>query len=825
MEKLYKISKINILFYLLSLAVLVYPARFVYADKLTLQQAVDTAIKNSPEVEIANLEKQRSDYQYKSKAAGMFPKVTNFTRYSSDNYSSDSTTKGWLISEEVIQPIWEGGKLYYTKELYRNLKDLSSLKAFDKELDITLDVKVAFFEVMKYSELLKVSGELKKVVTNHYENVNKMYTQGLVPKVDVLKTKAILDKTELDHIQILNEYYLAKNRLNYAMNIPIDSNFEIEYPERNLDVSLTLNEVMQISLARNPKVAMQDFDEKNAKAGIGIARSSLLPSIDAYGKFGNNINSSVGSTEKAAGITMNFDIWDWGKNYDELKASQVEYQQALKGREVVSNKMSLDVRNAYTDYDISLKRVTASKRFFNSISEEFKKQLVRFNNGQATNQDVLDSEALYAKAGFELQEAAAYCGLKKGALERSIGIKDFTEITSRPARFENDMDFIHYLENRAYLYFDCEQNKTTGLFGDTSGGGDASIASTGFGLAALCIGAENGGITKEEASARALLCLKSLSALNERKDGFFYHFLQINTGERAGTAEISSVDTAILLYGIIAASEYFEGDVKQVGYGIVNSVQWHKMLDKDGRFIMGWTPEDKYMKSKWNYYTDEILLMSIVALGSDEKVPDSVFYSFIRNKASYKDSQPFIVSWTGSLFTYQYANIWVDLRGGTDKDGVNWYENSKMATKSQIAYCRDNSSKYSSFKWDSWGISSCENEEGYTMSMGAAPCGEVRPEFDGTVSICGSVGSMIFTPFDSMRAAKYYYSRPELWGRYGLKNAFNDEKKWISNTYYGIDTGLMLLSIENFRNGFIWNLVAKSPVIKKGLERAGLKKK
>ena len=212
-------------------------------------------------------------------------------------------------------------------------------------------------------------------------------------------------------------------------------------------------------------------------------------------------------------------------------------------------------------------------------------------------------------------------------------------------------------------------------------------------------------------------------------------------------------------------------------------------------------------------------------MGVDEKVPDSVFYSFIRNKASYKDSQPFIVSWTGSLFTYQYANIWVDLRGGTDKDGVNWYENSKMATKSQIAYCRDNSSKYSSFKWDSWGISSCENEEGYTMSMGAAPCGEVRPEFDGTVSICGSVGSMIFTPFDSMRAAKYYYSRPELWGRYGLKNAFNDEKKWISNTYYGIDTGLMLLSIENFRNGFIWNLVAKSPVIKKGLERAGLKKK
>ncbi|MDD5737150.1 MAG: glucoamylase family protein [Candidatus Omnitrophica bacterium] len=795
-----------------------------HAEKLTLRGAIDTAIKNSPDMDIANLEKQKADYKFKSKAADMFPRVSNFSRYSSDEYSSDSANKGWLVSEEFVQPIWKGGRLYYTKELFRNLKDAASVRAVAKELDISFGVKKAFFDAMKYTELLKVSEEIEKVISKHYENVDKMYRQGLVPKVDVLKTKSILDKAQLEHVQILNEYFLSKNRLNHALNVPLDTDYEIEYPSGNLDVGLTMEEATNISLARNPAMAEQAIREKNAGAEIGIARSGLLPEIDAYGKIGNKFDSPEGGTERSVGITVNFDIWDWGKNYNEMKASQITYQQVKKEYGIAVNKIILDTRNAYTDYDISLKRIAAAKRFYNSISEEFEKQLSRFNNGQATNQDVLDAEALYAKAGYELMESYASCGLKKGALERAIGVNDISEVSSRPSGFENDMDFLSYIENRAFLYFACEQNKKTGLFRDTSGGGDSSIASTGFGLAALCIGAENGWMPAEEARERAIKCLKTIEAMDNRKDGFFYHFLQIDSGKRAGTSEISTVDTAILLFGVIAASEYFGGDVADTGYSIVNSVKWNKMVDSDGRIFMGWTPEDKMMKAKWNYYTDEILLMSILALGTDESVPEDVFYSFARQKKPYKDSEPFVVSWTGSLFTYQYAGVWLDFRGTRDKAGVDWYENSRKAAKAQISYCSDNANKYSSFKSGAWGISSCETEDGYTMAMGTAPCGEVKPEFDGTVSVCGSVASIILMPYDSMRAAKYYYSRPELWGRYGLKNAFNDDNGWISNTSFGIDTGLMLLSLENFRSGLIWKLIGRSPVIKKGIGRAGLGK-
>ncbi len=819
MNQNYKIITLSAVIFILLAAI---PARDVVAEKLTLRQAIDIAVKNSPDIDIANLEKQKSDYKFKSKSAEMFPKISNYSRFSSDEYSSDSANKGWLVSEEIVQPIWKGGRLYYTKELYRNLKDIASVKALIKELDVAFEVKKAFFETVKYSELMKVSEEIEKVVGSHYENVNKMYKQGLVPKVDVLKTKSILDKAQLEHVQILNGYYLSRNHLNYVLNVPLDTDYEIEYPPRNLDVSLTMEEATNICLARNPEVTWIVLKEKNAGTETAITRAELLPEIDAYGKIGNKFDSSEDGTEKSVGVSINFDIWDWGRNYNEMKASQIEGLQVKKECEAEINRLALGVRNSYTDYDISLKKIVAAKRFFNSISEEFSKQLSRFNNGQATNQDVLDAEALYAKAGYELMEAYASCGLKKGALERAIGVGDMSEVSNRPPDFENDMEFISYIENRAFLFFACEQNKHTGLFRDASGGGDSSIASTGFGLAALCIGAENGWLPEEEARTRALKCLETLGSLDNRKDGFFYHFLQTDTGKRAGSAEISTVDTAILMYGIIAVSEYFGGNVSELGYKLVRSVEWRKMAGLDNRIFMGWTPEDKMMKAKWNYYTDEILLMSVLALGTDDEISEEVFYTFTRQKKSYKDSNRFIVSWTGSLFTYQYANIWLDLRYMRDKEGIDWNENSRSAIKAQIAYCADNSGKYSSLKDGAWGISSCETEDGYTMAMGAVPCGQTMPEFDGTVSISGSVGSMIFAPFDSMNAAKYYYSRPELWGRYGLKNAFNDDKKWISDTSFGIDTGLVLLSLENFRSGLIWKLMGRSPIIKKGMERARL---
>ncbi|MFA6321476.1 MAG: glucoamylase family protein [Candidatus Omnitrophota bacterium] len=401
-----------------------------------------------------------------------------------------------------------------------------------------------------------------------------------------------------------------------------------------------------------------------------------------------------------------------------------------------------------------------------------------------------------------------------------------------------DDEFLGLVERKAFDFFKDHQNPVTGLFSDTSGGGDASIAATGFGMAALCIGAERGWIDKKEAKIRVLTALNiflprgpDMEPIAEGRYGFFYHFLNPHTGKRAGKSEISTVDTAILVAGALTAGEYFGSDVKAKAEEIYKRVEWEKFLctEKGGWYncySMGWSPERGFLESYWDYYTDEVVLITLLAIGSPTHpaAPD-VFYAWVRNKDAYKDGKPFIYSWHGSLFSYQYANIWFDFRGIEDKQGVNWFENSTNATLANRQFCIDNADKFKGFGPNVWGITSMARPQGYTMHFGVPPTGNGEPEYDGTVSPTGPAGSIVFTPYPSLSALKYMYvNYPNLWGQYGFKDSLNIEHNWYAATYYGIGEAMILIPVENFRSGFVWKNFMKNAYVKDALAKAGFKK-
>jgi hypothetical protein len=400
-----------------------------------------------------------------------------------------------------------------------------------------------------------------------------------------------------------------------------------------------------------------------------------------------------------------------------------------------------------------------------------------------------------------------------------------------------DDEFLDLVEKRAFEYFAKHQNPKTGLFSDTSGGGDASIAATGFGLAALCVGAEHKWIPKEEARKRAITALDtflpqkgSAEPAAEGRYGFFYHFLNMNTAKRAGKAEISTVDTALLVAGALAAGEYFSGDVKKKAEEIYRRVEWGKFLGREkpweNYFCMGWSPERGYLDAYWDYYTDEVIIISLLAIGSPTyPVSPDVFYAWTRNKDSYGSGKSFIYTWHGALFSYQYANIWYDFQNIADRQGVNWFENSINATLANRQFCIDNADKFKSYGPNSWGITSMSRPEGYTMHFGTPPCGSGEPQYDGTVSPTGPAGSIVFTPILSMSAIKYMYIQyPRLWGQYGLRDSFNINLNWYAPTYYGIGVAMILLPMENFRHGFIWKNFMKNKYVKESLVKAGFTK-
>ncbi|MCK4463810.1 MAG: hypothetical protein KAU58_05820, partial [Candidatus Omnitrophica bacterium] len=402
-----------------------------------------------------------------------------------------------------------------------------------------------------------------------------------------------------------------------------------------------------------------------------------------------------------------------------------------------------------------------------------------------------------------------------------------------------DDEFLNLVEKKAFEFFYDHQNLNSGLFFDTTGGGDASIASTGFGLTALCVGAERGWINKQEAEKRAELAIDAFlprapdeKPLAEGKFGFFYHFLNINTGKRSKKCEISTVDTAILVCGALTAGEYFDGKVREKAEALYKRVEWDKFLCREkgplyNIFSMGWSPERGFLESYWDFYTDETMLICFLAIGSPtHPVDPEVFYTWTRRKEAYGSGKPFIYSWHGALFSHQYAHVWFDFRKIVDSEGVNWFENSTNATLANRQFCIDNQQRFKGYGPNSWGITSMARPTAYTMHFGVPPAGSGEPQYDGTISPTGPAGSIIFTPYLSLSALKYMYlTYPRLWGKYGLRDSFDLDSDWYSPTYYGIGVAMVVLPIENFRSGFIWKVFMKNKYVKEALRKAVFIKK
>lgn len=395
----------------------------------------------------------------------------------------------------------------------------------------------------------------------------------------------------------------------------------------------------------------------------------------------------------------------------------------------------------------------------------------------------------------------------------------------------SDDEFLELVSQKAFLFFKDHQHES-GLFYDTTGGGDLSTAVTGFGLAAFSIGAQRGWISREEASEKVLKALDSILLKMEHKEGFYYHFVDTKSLRRSGKNEVSTIDTALLMAGAITAGEYFGGPVKEKAQKLYERAQWDFFLDKDEnsehwmQFHHGWTPEEGLTDNYWDYYTDETLLLDLLAIGAPAyQVPPGIFYRFQRREGKYKDLPPFIYTWHGSLFSYQYANVWFDFRGLKDQKGINWYENSKSATLSSREFAIDFSAEYKTYGKDSWGITSMRTPERYIMHYGPLPNGQNKAEHDGTISPSGPGGSIIFAPYLSLRALKYLYiHHPESWGIYGFKDSINLDRSFVSPIYYGLGEGILLLGIENFRSGLVWKFFMQNAQVQKALQLTEFKK-
>lgn len=387
-----------------------------------------------------------------------------------------------------------------------------------------------------------------------------------------------------------------------------------------------------------------------------------------------------------------------------------------------------------------------------------------------------------------------------------------------------DDEFLNALEQANFLFFWEQADPKTGLIRDrcnvrtNDNNVVASLASSGFGLTAICIGQQRGFISYAEARLRVLQSLSFLWHKVPTHRGFFFHFAHINTGERIWDSEISSVDTAILLCGVLTCRQHFhDTDIQELAHAIFARVDWTWLSEDTSLLSHGWTPELGFIPSRWDYYS-ELMMMYLLGMGSaSHPLNKDAWFAWKRTTFEY-DGLRYIGSYA-PLFVHQYSQAWFDFRNKRDQF-ADYFQNSIVATEAHRIFCVELNVQFPDYSNALWGITASDSERGYVAWGGPPATGPI----DGTIAPAAAGGSLPFLPVETMRVLRTIHDRyPKAWCRYGFVDAFNPLTGWYDTDVIGIDTGITMLMAENARTGFVWNTFMKNPEAQKGMEIAGFK--
>ncbi|HEY9132207.1 MAG TPA: glucoamylase family protein [Dyella sp.] len=431
---------------------------------------------------------------------------------------------------------------------------------------------------------------------------------------------------------------------------------------------------------------------------------------------------------------------------------------------------------------------------------------------------------------------------------------------------------IEDLEKRTFTWFWESANPANGLVPDHYPADSfASIASVGFGLTAYGVGVERGYITRDQAIDRTLTTLRFFrdAPQNDSEDdatgfhGFYYHFLNMQTGKReARWVELSTVDTTWLMAGVLFAQSYYDRDtpkekeIRDIADQLYRNVEWSWAQPRAPLISMGWTPGGKFIPHDWKSY-DESMLVYILALGSPtHPVSDDAWAArttdYQRTWGTFYGQEHLSFA---PLFGHQYSHVWVDFRGirdGWSRDkGLDYFENSRRATYAQRAYAVANPGNCTGYGKNVWGLTASNGPGGYVVlghptqpqrkffGYTARGAGIDYIQDDCTIAPTAAGGSIAFAPeivVPALEEMKKRYGK-YIYNKYGFVDAFNPsfhlqnvqlrtgklvpEMGWTDTVQIGIDQGPIVLMIENWRSNFVWNVMKKNPYIRKGLERAG----
>jgi hypothetical protein len=388
-----------------------------------------------------------------------------------------------------------------------------------------------------------------------------------------------------------------------------------------------------------------------------------------------------------------------------------------------------------------------------------------------------------------------------------------------------DLELLDQLERASFEFFWNEADPHTGLIRDRAraDGGDtrhkSSIAATGFGLTALCIGAQRGYLSRSQIVERVRRTLQFLAYEMQHVHGFLYHFVDIETGQRLYSCEISPIDMAILTCGALTCRQYFQD--KQISRDVATlygRVEWPWALNGSDTFALSWKPEPGFSPLHWDGYCESMMLYLLAMGSSTYPIPALSWHKIRRPWLVYGNYR--FISIRAPLFVHQFSHAWFDFRGKQD-EYTNYFDNSVIACQAHRQFCQELSERFPCYSGKLWGITASDSSTGYVV-WGGPP---IQGPIDGTIVPAAAAGSLPFVFAESvsvLRNLRHYYGN-QVWKQYGFVDAFNPLTGWVSRDVIGIDVGIGMLMAENARTQFVWHTFMSNAEANLGMERAGFR--
>ena len=428
---------------------------------------------------------------------------------------------------------------------------------------------------------------------------------------------------------------------------------------------------------------------------------------------------------------------------------------------------------------------------------------------------------MFTRRTMLMKLALGAAGVASGAVPFRLGNASSPKAFTFSSR---DDSFLDEITHSSFRLFWENAHPQTGLVRDlvVPGANEinavSSIAATGFGLTALCIGAERGWVNRSEVLARVRTTLRFLLNDMPHQNGFFHHFVDWQNGQRAMMSEVSSIDTAILICGVLTCRQSFhDEEISDLAGKIYDRVNW-TWLYRDGPFMShGWTPERGFLASSWDSYSEHTMLYLLAIGAKEHSIPAKSWEAWNRPWAKSPSGGRYIEA-PAPIFIHQYSHAWIDFRG--QRDGhADYFENSQMATLAHRQFCIELGREFPTYDENLWGITASESPKGYAVWGGPPKMGPI----DGSVVPCAAGGSLPFAPELTVQTLRHMREqhRNQSWGRYGFTDAFNPRTKWTAKHLISINTGITLVMVENARSGFVWENFMLNPEVKTAMRKVG----